>query len=103
MGGLSNGGVGPGSRKGISDVSVRGKQLSSSWNHSWVFRGDEERIFSPDSTGRVPWQPFDAATDDVKPVTWFKASFDLPKGGNRSASTMSFALDLSSMWKGIAY
>jgi len=100
--GLSNGGVGPNSHKGVSAVEVAGKELKASWTHSWVMKGEELQIFAPASSDAVSWEPYGAAFESTA-VTWLRASADVPHGASLSDPTVAFALELSSMSKGVAY
>jgi len=108
--GVSNGGVGPGSTKGLSSVAVNGVTLFSGgdsagdarvWRHGWSMVGEARRIFAPESTGAVPWAALSGAADDLFHV-WFRSWHDLPPTAPNASQT-SFALDLSTMNKGVAY
>lgn len=99
--GMTNSGVGPKTAKGITSVRVRGKTVSGQWTHSWVLEGEAKRIFSPISVGSVPWAEY-AKADAESPITWFKATYDLP-AFDSAGESIAYALDLSSMWKGIAH
>jgi len=100
--GLKNGGVGPTSRKGVTAVKVGGKALSGPWNHSWILEGEDKRIFEEKHTDAVSWTAFAGALK-TSPATWVKSSFDLPLGTDLSDADTAFALDLSTMSKGLAY
>jgi hypothetical protein len=102
--GLANfGDLGPHSVKGISGVSVHGEVLTGPWNHSWFLEGEEKALFDPASTDRVAWHKYDSHKHNSEPLTWHRAYFDLPENGDANDTSTSFALDMSSMWKGIAY
>eukprot|EP00931_Biecheleriopsis_adriatica_P078401 TRINITY_DN51862_c0_g1_i1.p1 TRINITY_DN51862_c0_g1~~TRINITY_DN51862_c0_g1_i1.p1 ORF type:complete len:888 (+),score=109.52 TRINITY_DN51862_c0_g1_i1:39-2666(+) len=101
--GLANTQVGPQSVKGIRQVTVNGQVNTGPWNHSWVLEGEEKAIFDPMSTGSVTWQGYDHQKHKNEPLMWHKAVFDIPKDADILDTNTSFALDLSSMWKGIAY
>jgi hypothetical protein len=98
--GLRDGGDGPSVGKGVTSVKVKGSVVSGVWTHSWVLEGEEKQIFSEDGAGSVPWRQF-GTSYETTPITWLKAIFDLPVSA--VDDKLSFALDLSSMWKGVAY
>merc|ERR1712070_222753 len=102
MGGAANGGDMKNLKKGVAAVKVNGKLVAGPWNHSWMMEGEEKAVYNPESTGTVSWQSYSTA-HATEPLTWHKAHLDLPKGVDVTDSELSFALDLSSMWKGIAY
>merc|ERR1712159_508098 len=76
--------------------------MQGPWDHAWVLEGEEKEIFEPSSTGAVSWQNY-SRQHATTPLLWHKAVFDLPKGASVNDLSTSFALDLSTMWKGIAY
>ena len=106
--GLSNGGVGPGSVKGITgSVKIGGKDVTSQrWRHSWMLAGETLQIFAEDGTGRVEWKPADTKVPADTRLAWFRARIDMPKAMARAGDgpeQLAYALDLSTMWKGQAW
>jgi hypothetical protein len=124
--GLSNGGVGPTSRKGLfasgplagsSRVLVNGVDVTTdrAWEHRWMLKGEHLRVFTEEGGSSVPWRPA-AAIPGTATLVWFKATFDLPAavaapvGGSvtshnssQSPAQLSYALHLVGMTKGVAY
>jgi hypothetical protein len=101
--GLENTNVGPASHKGVVRVQVGDKEVPGPWNHSWVLEGEEKEIFKPVRWPKVPWMKYSGERHASSPVTWLRASFDLPVGVQRDDPEVAFALNLSTMWKGVAY
>jgi len=105
--GMPNVDVGPHSMKGLQEpVTVDGVDVSSkgksAWTHSWMLRGEAQQIYTPGGAASVEWT---ALTPDVEAnatIAWFKGSFDMPTAAP-SATQTSYALDLSTMNKGVAY
>jgi hypothetical protein len=63
--------------------------------------GEARRIFAPATTGAVPWAALSGAVD-ARFHVWFRSWHDLPPTA-LNASQTSFALDLRTMNKGVAY
>jgi hypothetical protein len=120
--GVSNGGVGPHSNKGLASLVVDGVDLvqtkggggASGWSHRWMLEGEAKQIYTAAGEGAVSWTPVDTAAasggggaDPIEAsatAVWFKGSFDLPPSASSPAPTQTaYALDLSSMNKGVAY
>jgi hypothetical protein len=106
--GLSNGGVGPGSVKGLDSLMVGGKDLTrGDWTYRWMLQGESQRIYSKAGAAAVKWAPKSAL--GVKDgLIWLKSTFDLPTNTTTSpvqGQQTAYALDLSSMvgGKGVAY
>ena len=113
--GLSNGGVGPHSTKGLTGVKMNGKELvnKTTWTHSYMLHGTADALNPDAPTPAVKWGPVGA----VKPsyatatATWFKTKIDMPKlpkgvTGPTKADPypqLAYALDMSSMNKGVVY
>ena len=122
--GLSNGGVGPNSRKGLYAtgplsngsacmVRVNGVDVTTRpWQMKWLMSGETKKIYSPESTGAVTWQPASAVPETAS-LVWFKALFDLPAGSSASVpnstataeppAQLSYALSMVGANKGVAY
>jgi hypothetical protein len=108
--GIPNGGDTPQTSKGLASVRVNGVELVSgadelqrTWRHSWMMRGETLRLFSAEGTQSVPWRvlPATGAVGDI-PHVWFRAYIDLPRA-SAGASQTSYALNLTTMNKGVAY
>ena len=113
--GLSNGGVGPHSTKGLVGVQINGKQIvnTTTWTHSYMLHGTADAVNPTAATPAVKWGPVAA----IKPsytaatATWFKTKIDMPKmplGVTAPTESdpypqLAYALDMSSMNKGVAY
>merc|ERR1712070_33897 len=100
--GMANVGIGPGTVKGVKKVEVDGNEVSGPWTHSWQLEGDEKQIYFPESSDSVSWKTY-GEEHTTSPLTWLKTYFDLPEGTTLTDDEVSFVLDLSSMWKGMAY
>ena len=105
--GTSNGGVSPQSTKGLQGgVMVDGVNVSvagtSQWTHSWMLRGEAQQIYTASGARSVEWQTMTPALQADAALAWFKATIDLPPTPPNATQT-SFALDLSTMNKGVAY
>jgi hypothetical protein len=112
--GLSNGGVGPESRKGITgNVTVNGVNVTTqAWGHHWVMSGEAKQVFTEAGQSSVSWQPALAGNQSA-PNVWLKARFDLPALSGSMASAdaadshapvqLAHALRLTGMNKGVAY
>merc|ERR1712017_62971 len=99
MGGISNGGVGPHSTKGLSlPVTVDGATISNAgqykWTHSWILQGEQHQVFTTAGAAKVAWKQVTPETEANATVVWFKGNFDLPKIDPQATPT-SYALDLS--------
>eukprot|EP00756_Hemistasia_phaeocysticola_P001475 Hpha_TRINITY_DN11041_c0_g1::TRINITY_DN11041_c0_g1_i3::g.92734::m.92734 len=96
--GLSNGGIGPKSTKGITGpVTVNGATVTG-WTHTWPLRGEDKKWFSS-GAGSID-KPVTASTPSRNDsLLWFKASFDLPPSAP-DATQVAYAMDLSGMNKG---
>ena len=115
--GLANGGDEPASGKGLVDVTLNGKSLAntSTWSHSYMLRGAVDAR-APLAPPTVAWTPVAALKPSEAKATasWFKTVMDAPPLPQRTASVrakaatepfpqLAYALDLSSMNKGVAY
>jgi len=100
--GMANGGVGPGTVKGVTKVEVDGAEVPGPWTHSWQLKGDENQIYFPESSDSVSWKAY-GNEHRASPLTWLRTHFDLPEGSTLTDDEISFVLDLSSMWKGMVY
>jgi len=99
--GFKNGGMNPKDRKGIVEVLVHGKQATGPWNHSWILEGEEKQVFTKEGAPKVHWDPYTLKVA-ASPRLWLKGFFDLPSTASGHGD-VSYGLDLSSMWKGVAY
>jgi hypothetical protein len=95
--GMSNGGVGPATLKGVESVRVNGVPVGGPWRHAWVSRAE-----STSSSQQLPWAPVVGRQQDELEHTWFRAHVDLPAVPPNATQT-AYALDLSTMNKGVAY
>jgi len=105
--GISNGDVGPHSTKGLNlPVAVNGATISNTgqykWTHSWVLQGERDQIFTTTGAAKVVWKQVTSEDEANATAVWFRGSFDMPKIDHQATQT-SYALDLSTMNKGVAY
>ena len=99
--GLSNGGVGPKSVKGLHSASVNGVDLTnSSWDHMWMMPAEEKAIWTTAGSASVSWKP--ATGEMYSPLSWFKSTFDLPATQD-DPKQISYAMDMSSASKGVVF
>merc|ERR1712150_9670 len=76
--GLSNGGVGPHSIKGISSVKVSGVSVTNrSWTHRWIMRGEDLEVYTAAGKNRVQWSPL-TGPQGARAHTWFGAEIKSP-------------------------
>lgn len=77
--GLSNGGVGPKSVKGIvGEVTIGGTSLArQTWTQQWFMPGEAKQIFTSSGADSVKWSPATKASNNQS-LSWFQATFDLP-------------------------
>ena len=95
--GVVNGGLKPTLGKGISGVTVDGKAYEpAEWTQSSMLRGEELSVFNRSGSTGVSWTDYKTPGHDV-PITWYQSEFPNMPGG------LSYALNLTSMWKGVAY
>merc|ERR1712190_644638 len=64
-------------------------------------QGEEREIFTAEGSKSVRWVDY-AYSHAALPLLWLKAEMDLPVHSIKQ-DAVSYALDLSSMWKGVAY
>ncbi|XP_022940967.1 beta-galactosidase 5-like isoform X1 [Cucurbita moschata] len=67
------------------------------WNYQVGLKGEAMNLVSPTEATSVDWVRGSLASQGLRPLTWYKASFNAP-GGNEP-----LALDLRSMGKGQAW
>ncbi|XP_022981816.1 beta-galactosidase 5-like [Cucurbita maxima] len=67
------------------------------WNYQVGLKGEAMNLVSPTEATSVDWVKGSLASQGLRPLTWYKASFNAP-GGNEP-----LALDLRSMGKGQAW
>ena len=114
--GLSNGGVGPQSTKGLTSATVNGADVTnSSWTSTWLMSGEADHIWKDNITGGggVAWKPAGgpAGPHLNSTLTWFRTTFDLPAApaGDKAGAPMtgpvqvSYALSLVGANKGMAF
>ena len=102
--GLSNGGVGPKSGKGLTSAKVNGLDVTNNtWDHQWSMQGEAKQIW--DNPGAVDWRAVagTAGDDNNSSLAWFKATYDLPAPVRLGDDSVSFALSLSGANKGVAF
>ena len=73
--GLSNGGVGPGSIKGVRSVTVAGQKFNQ-FSTAWLLQGESLELYEPGTN--FAWSPISSLKDSDS-LIWLKATFDLPK------------------------
>eukprot|EP01046_Picozoa_sp_COSAG06_P004719 COSAG06_NODE_202_length_20343_cov_59.390931_3_plen_1016_part_00 len=127
--GVSNGGVGPQSVKGLKSATVNGVDLTnSSWNHAWMMPAEEAEVWTSAGSAKVAWKPA-TETNSNSSLSWFRATFDLPAapaaapaaatsassaaaaavesesgaGGPGGPEQVSYAMDMSSAQKGVVF
>lgn len=102
--GLSNGGVGPKSVKGLQSASVNGVDLTNnSWNHAWMMPAEEKAIWTTAGSASVAWKPATEANSNSS-LTWFRSTWDLPASSEDDpVSQVSYAMDMSSASKGVVF
>jgi len=91
--GLSNGGVGPKSVKGITgDVKVGKIDITQQqWTQQWFMSGEALQIFSPAGLSRVSWTTATMASNSA-PLSWFHTNFDLPSAMEDQPAQTAYAL-----------
>ena len=67
-----------------------------------ALRGEEQHIYTEEGTQSVTWEPLTPALEASATLAWFKARIDLPPAAP-NATQMSYALQLDTMNKGVAY
>ena len=113
----------PSTCKGLQKVFADSVDLTrKGWTSSWIFQGEEAKIYTNQGAASADWTPVDSTGGDV-PISWFKTLIDLPtinsEGGvlptlyNSSSSSSSgllvpqpqlaYALDLLGATKGVAW
>ena len=99
--GLRNTRVAPTASKGVTEVKIGGEEVVG-WTQSWLLEGEEKRVYDPQANGSaVAWVPYTQAFACATKV-WLKGVFAIPRA-NLVRGEVSYALELSSMWKGVAY
>ena len=105
--------LGPMSGKGVTAVTVNGIDLippdpaasptaERRWRHAWGLAGETLLIFTAGGADKVPWTPLQV--DPMPPYVWLRAYFDLPvTARDATAALPSYALNLTTMTKGVAY
>ena len=73
--GLSNGGVGPGSIKGVRSVTVAGQKFNQ-FDTAWILQGESLELYQPGTN--FAWSPISSLKDSDS-LIWLRATFDLPK------------------------
>eukprot|EP00730_Choanoeca_flexa_P008508 TRINITY_DN12498_c0_g2_i8.p1 TRINITY_DN12498_c0_g2~~TRINITY_DN12498_c0_g2_i8.p1 ORF type:complete len:877 (+),score=175.89 TRINITY_DN12498_c0_g2_i8:2-2632(+) len=104
--GVLNTGVSPKQGKGIAGpVTVDGQDITSAgWTMSWWLYGEQYGAFDPARSAQCPWKPVQTQSpDDNATMVWFKTTLDAPQPEDDSDSPFAYALDLSSLNKGVAY
>eukprot|EP00755_Sulcionema_specki_P016194 Sspe_Gene.61401::Locus_34073_Transcript_1_2_Confidence_0.500_Length_2681::g.61401::m.61401 len=96
--GMPNTGVGPSQGKGLKKVTVKGAALESGWTQGYLTPGESQHVYSnPDA---VKWT--DIPTK-ATPLTWYQTTFDVPSPSTSQPGPAAYALNLTTMWKGVAY
>ena len=110
--GMSNGGVGPHTVKGIRNVTVNGVKVAGPFAHRWKMPPERAS-----HSQHLPWTPittqgggggggghFDGGSGVVDALdhVWFRAHVERPTSHSDSSQT-AYALNLTSMNKGVAY
>ncbi|KNA18058.1 hypothetical protein SOVF_073980 [Spinacia oleracea] len=87
---------------GLREVSVRcnGKDsydltVNTTWGYKVGLLGEDLQIYKEENLGKVVWGALEPSA--AMPLTWYKTTFDAPKGDD------PVALDLTSMGKGEAW
>lgn len=103
--GLSNGGVGPQSVKGLKAASVNGVDLTnSSWNQAWMMPGEAAEVWTSTGSAKVAWKAATEANSNSS-LSWFRATFDLPTAVDDAPgpAQVSYAMDMSTAQKGVVF
>ncbi|CAL0317944.1 unnamed protein product [Lupinus luteus] len=80
---------------GLHGVKINGTNLTNqSWGYQVGLLGEKLQIYTDIRSKKVQWNSLGSTT---KPLTWYQATFDAPKGHN------PVALNLGSMGKGEAW
>ena len=98
--------------QGLQACSVNGADVTNNtWAHSWLMPGEAEHVWQPAAGGGgngVAWRP--ASKADTAPLSWFKATYDLPptpkpaeRGTASPAEQVSYALSMLGANKGVAF
>jgi len=101
--------------KGIQKVFADSVDLTKKgWVSSWIFKGEEDKIYTNQGAASANWSPVDSTGGDV-PISWFKTLVDLPSSETLLLSSsesshvndpqpqLSYALDLLGATKGVAW
>eukprot|EP01059_Diplonema_ambulator_P004834 TRINITY_DN14576_c0_g1_i1.p1 TRINITY_DN14576_c0_g1~~TRINITY_DN14576_c0_g1_i1.p1 ORF type:complete len:201 (+),score=35.20 TRINITY_DN14576_c0_g1_i1:568-1170(+) len=91
--GMDNVGVSPTQTKGVGSVKVANITYNGAWVMSSVLEGEEKRVFNTTTAPGVAWKTW---TGKPTPYTWYQANLTAYEG-------QSYALELSTMWKGVAF
>lgn len=102
--GLSNGGVGPKSVKGVAEVKVDGTSYTE-FATAWQLKGEVEQYFDP--TSNQKWSPMSTLAPDAS-LVWLKGTFDLPANlspmpNGAQPNQTAVVLNLAGLNKGVAY
>jgi hypothetical protein len=68
-----------------------------------MLRGEADAIYSEEGVAKVAWSSLTRAAEADARLAWFKARIDLPAAPSPPAAQTAYALDLSSMNKGVAF
>ena len=105
--GVSNGGVGPRSVKGLQSVKVNGMDITNgTWDHAWMMPGETKEVWTEAGSQSVTWAPATTA-DNNSTLSWFKSTFDLPSdeavGAGAEPQQVSYAMSMLGANKGVVF